>query len=285
MYSSTPKPIEIVLIFLGIFLITPSVFGQNKKRTKRSNGLRVSFFDASVDSLENAVLGNGFVYAGASAITHVNSLGRDNNVDQWSLNPVVGFHKWNFDVYANGFRWSATDPKWAETDLGISKLWQLSEPLSIITTYEHAFIHYGSDDDKYGINNLFSNQITWANKYFDLNARYEYDFGQTASGLLEFSIGHELDIYDVFTKDKIEITPQFYLTYLSNSANPQPFELANYEIVLPITWRKIGDVECNVSFSLAIPKNVLAEEGNGRPTFYFSGSILKLFTFKSKSRK
>lgn len=291
--QSVMKLLNVTLLFLCLIFLNPSVYGQRKKRVKRSNSMRISFTDASVDSLDETVDASGFLYGGANYMNRVVSLGRDNNVNQWAIDPVVGFHKYNCDVYVNGFRWSQTTPKWAETDMGISKLWQLSKPLSLISTFEHAFIRYGSEDDKYGLNNLASLQLLWTNKLFDADARYEYDWGRSCASILEFSIGHKFDIYDVFIKDKIEIIPRFYMTYLGGITYPvrffkndplcqQPFQKANYEIELPITWRKIGDIECNLSFIYDIPKNVLPEEGSGKSVFYFTASIVKIINLKSK---
>jgi hypothetical protein len=287
------KLLNVTLLFLCVLFFTPSVFGQQKKRVKRSNSMRISFTDASVDSLEDAVMSDGFLYGGVNYMNRVATLGRDNNVKQWAIDPLVGFHKYNCEVYVNGFRWSQTTPKWAETDMGINKLWQLSKPLSLISTYEHAFIHYGTDDDKYGLNNLAALQLIWTNKIFDIDARYEYDWGRTCASNLEFSLGHEFDIYDVLIKDKIEITPRFYMTYLGGNTYPvrffrnsplcqQPFQKANFEIELPITWRKIGDIEWNLSFIYDIPKNVLPEEGSGKSVFYITSSFVKIIDFKTK---
>lgn len=289
------KSITTFLLLVCLCLISSAAFGQKKKRIKRSNGMRFSFFDSSVDSLDNQVLKSGFAYAGTSFTSNVNALGRDNNINQWSVDPIMGIHKYNTDVYLNSFRWSKTDPKWAETDIGISKLWQISDPISFITTYEHAFIRYGSEDDQLGLNNLFSTQFSYTNKFFDFDARYEYDFGRSAASVVEFSLGHEFDFYDVFVRDKVEITPRFYMTYLgSGTANTGSFsartgldalQIANYEIELPFTWRKIGNVEASISLNYAIPKNVLAEEGNGKPIFYMAGSVVKILPFTSKKSK
>ncbi len=258
--------------------------------------MRFNFMDATVDSLEDALLSDGFVYGGTSFMNHVTTLGRDNNVNQWAIDPILGVHKYNCDVYVNGFRWSQTTPKWAETDVGISKLWKLSKPLSLVTTYEHAFVRYGTDDDKYGLDNLASVTGIWVNKLFEMDGRYEYDWGRNAASILEISIGHEWDIFDVFGKDKVEITPRFYLTYLggitypvrffrNNALNPQPFKKANYEIELPFTWRKVGDIEWAVSLIYDIPKNVLPEEGSGRPVFYVTSSLVKVFSLKNKHKE
>jgi hypothetical protein len=104
--------ILLLLCFCG-GLVTPSVFGQKTaraKRVKRSKGLRVNFFDATVDSLETAIMSDGFVYGGANFTSNVNDLGRDNNVQQWALNPTLGFQRNNLDVYLNGFSWSKASP-------------------------------------------------------------------------------------------------------------------------------------------------------------------------------
>jgi cbb3-type cytochrome oxidase subunit 3 len=289
------KKLQYLFFFICLLGITPSVFGQ-KKRVKRSNSMHFNFNDASLDSLEEAVMSDGFAYGGLNSMNKVITLGRDNNVNQWSVNSILGVHKNNFDVYMNNFRWSQTTPKWAETDFGISKLWHMNSPFSFVSTYEHAFVNYGTDDDKYGLNNLASLQLIWTKKNTDINLRYEYDWGRNAASILEFSIGHEWDIYNVFTKDKIEITPHFIWTYLggvtypvrffkSNALAPQPFQIANYELELPITWRKVGDIECELSFLYDIPKNVLEGEGSGKSVFYVTGSVVKLFRFKNKRRK
>ena len=289
------KTINILLLFFCTTFFTPSVFGQHKKRVKRSNSMRFNFMDASVDSLDESLMSDGFVYGGASLMNHVVTLGRDNNVNQWSIDPILGFHKYNIDVYTNAFRWSQTAPKWAEIDVGISKLWDISKFFNLVTTYEHGFVRYGNDDDKYGLNNLASVTGTWTNKLFDVDARYEYDWGRNGASILEFSISHQWDFFNVFGKDKIEITPHFYLTYLggitypirffkSNALNPETFQKANYEIELPLTWRKIGDIECAMSFIYDIPKNVLPEEGSGRSVFYVTGSIVKVFSLKHKHK-
>jgi hypothetical protein len=289
------KQLKYLLLFSCLLGLTPSVFGQ-KKRVKRSNGMHFNFNDPTVDSLEDAVMSDGFAYGGLNSMNKVITLGRDNNIDQWSLDPILGVHKNNMDVYMNNFRWSQTDPKWAETDLGISKLWPTKLPISFVTTYEHAFINYGTEDDRYGLNNLASLQLIWSKKNTDVNLRYEYDWGRNAASILEFSIGHEWDIYNVFTRDKIEITPHFVVTHLggvtypvrffkSNADAPQPFQIANYGLELSITWRKVGDIECELSFLYDIPQNVLEGEGSGKPVFYVSGSVVKLFRFRNKRRK
>jgi cbb3-type cytochrome oxidase subunit 3 len=289
------KQIKYLLLFLCLIGVIPSVFGQ-KKRVKRSNGMHFNFNDPTVDSLEDAVMSDGFAYGGLNSMNHVVTLGRDNNVNQWSADPILGVHKNNMDVYVNSFRWSQTSPKWAETDVGINKLWHTKTAFSFVTTYEHAFVNYGTEDDKYGLNNLASLQLIWSKKNTDVNLRYEYDWGRNAASILEFSIGHEWDIYDVFTRDKIEITPHFVMTYLggvtypvrffkSNVLNPQRFQIANYALELPITWRKVGNIECELSFLYDIPQNVLTEEGSGKSVFYVSGSVVKLFRFKNKRRR
>lgn len=290
------KPINILLIFLVVCFFTPSVYGQHKRRVKRSNSMRFNFTEASVDSIENALKSDGFIYGGANLMNHVTTLGRDNNINQWAVSPILGIHKYNCDIYANGFRWSQTVPKWAETDLGINKLWKISEPFNLLTTYEHAFVNYGTDDDRYGLNNLVSVMGVWTHDVFELDARYEYDWGRNAASILEFSIAHEWDLFKVLGADKIEITPHFYLTYLggitypvrffrSNTLNPEAFQRANYEIELPFTWRKIGNIEAELSFIYDIPKNVLPEEGSGRPIFYVTGSVIKVFDLKNRRKK
>jgi hypothetical protein len=289
------KQLKYLFFLLCIVGITPSVFGQ-KKRVKRSNGMHFNFNDPTVDSLEDAVMSDGFAYGGLNSMNRVITLGRDNNVDQWSADPILGVHMYDADIYMNNFRWSKTDPKWAETDIGVSKLWHIKAPFSVVTTYEHAYINYGTEDDKYGLNNLASLQLIWSKKNTDVNLRYEYDWGRNAASILEFSIGHEWDIYDVFTKDKIEITPHFVCTYLggvtypvrffrSNAPSPQPFQIANYGLELPITWRKVGDIECELSFLYDMPQNVLEGEGSGKSVFYVSVSVVKLFRFKNKRRR
>jgi hypothetical protein len=70
------------------------------------------------------------------------------------------------------------------------------------------------------------------------------------------------------------------LTYLGN---PRQLQKANYEIELPITWRKIGEIDYNFSLNYAIPKNVLPEEGTGKPLLYFSFSVVKTLKFKRKN--
>jgi hypothetical protein len=280
---------QYLLLFL-LLLCPIIIFAQTKKkRVKRSNSLHFNFVDSSVDSLENAVMTDGFVYAGVNLMNHVTTLGRDNNVDQWGISPIIGVHKYNFDVYVNGFRWSETVPTWAETDIGISKSWQLSNQFSAVANYEHAFVHYGNEDDQFGLNNLFALQGIWTNKYFETTARYEYDWGTNSASILEFSVAHQFDLYNVFLeKDKIEITPRGYWTHLggatypaflftSNAVNAQTFQVANYGLELPITWRKVGDMELELSFLYDIPQNVLADEGSGKPIFYVTASLVKLF--------
>ncbi len=283
--------LRIFILFMSFILTTPSVYAQHRKRIKRSNSMRFSFFDSTIDSLENNVMNDGFFYAGGVLMSHVNSLGRDNNINQWAIDPLAGFQKNNLDIYVNGFSWSQTTPKWAETDIGISKMWQLSKPLSIVSSYEHAFVNYGTDDDKYGLNNLISTQLNWTNKLFDTDLRYEYDWGHTCASILEFSIGRQFNFYDVFVKDKVEITPRFYVSNLGGNTYPvrffnhnpacdangvKPFQIANYEVELPFTWRKIGNVECNITCHLAVPQHVFPEEGSGHSIFYLTSSIVKI---------
>ena len=292
--------LRIFIGFLCLILLTPSVSGQHRKRIKRSNGMRFSFFDSTIDSLENQIMDDGFFYGGAQLMSHVTTLGRDNNVNQWALNPLVGFQKHNLDIYINGFCWSKTVPKYAETDAGISKLWQISKPLALITSYEHAFIRFGSDDDKYTINNLISTTFSWTNKFFDLNTRYEYDWGRGSASIFELSIGHQWNLFDVFVKDKVEITPRFYVSYLGGNTYPgrffypnplystntsKSFQLANYEIELPVTWRKIGNIEWHVSLNFAMPQHVLPEEGDGRTSFYMTSSLVKIISLRKHLRK
>ena len=115
----------------------------------------------------------------------------------------------------------------------------------------------------------------------------------------DLSIGHEVDLYNVFTKDKVEIDPHFYTTYLGGNTYPirlfsktpflesgsEGFKIANYEFSLPITWRKIGVIDCNLTFNYAIPKNVFSEEGSGRPLFYVSASVIKIGDLKPRKHK
>ena len=294
-----PKRLTTLLFFLCFCLVTPSVYGQTvkkKKRTKRSNGVRFISFDPSADSLETKVLEDGFFYGGANYTSQVTTLGRDNNVKQWAIAPSVGFHKNSIDVYVNSFRWSETTPRWAETDIGIAKTWQISNFINVVASYEHAFIRYGTDDDKYGLNNLFSTTFSWTNKWFDLDTRYEYDWGVNCGSILEFSLGRQFDVFNKATNAKIEITPRIYMTYLGGNTYPgrllhnyapcnegdQSFKIANYELELPITWRKIGNWEAGVTFNYAIPKNVLPEEGNSKSTFYMTAGIVKIFRLKTK---
>jgi hypothetical protein len=291
------KKINLLLLLLCLPFFTTTLYGQHKKRVKRSNSMKFSFIDNSVDSLEDVVKKQGFLYGGVSGINHVTTLGRDNNINQWGIDPLLGWHKKNMDVYVNGFRWSQSAPKWAETDVGISNLWGNNHPLSIVATYEHAFIRAGSDDDKFGLNNLAFLKLIWKNKLFEMDARYEYDWGRSCATIFEASIGHEFDIFDIFGKDKIEIEPRFYTTYLgsvtypvrffkSNALCTQPFQIANYQLELPITWRKIGNIEWNVSFLYDIPKNVLMEEGSGKPVFYVTSSLVKVFRLRrNKARQ
>jgi hypothetical protein len=295
------KYLKIFLFFCCVACIsTPSVFGQKKhKRLKKSKGLRMSFFDSNVDSLETGVMSDGFLYGGFNFMNQVNYLGRDNNLKQWAINPVLGVQKKDFNVYLNGFRWSETTPKYVETDFGISKLWHVSKAIDFETTYEHAFIHYGTDEDKYSLNNTFSTQTTWTNAIFDANVNYQYDWGKQSATTLELSIGHEVDLYDVFTRDKVEIDPHFYITYLGGNTYPirffnkklflesgsEAFKIANYEFSLPITWRKIGVIDCNITFNYAIPKNVFTEEGSGKPLFYVSASVIKIGVLGKRKTK
>jgi hypothetical protein len=272
-------PFFVVLICLCLF--SENLHGQQRKRRIRlSNTLRFSNFDNKMDTSEKEYIKNGFAYGGLHFTNHINALGRDNNIQQWGLSPILGFQKNNLDIYTNGFRWSKTQPKWAETDIGISKNWFADAPLNIITTYEHALIHYGTDDDKYALNNLFSTQINWNNRYFDFDTRYEYDWGRNKAAILEFSLGREFNFYNISSNAKLEFTPRFYLTYLGN---PSRFQIANYEIALPITWSKIGKIDYNFSLNYAIPKNVLPEEGTSKSLFYFSCSVVKTLKFKGKN--
>jgi hypothetical protein len=268
------------VIFICLCVFSENLYGQQRKRRIRlSNTLRFSNFDTKMDTIEDEYIKNGFVYAGLYFTNRINALGRDNNIQQWGLSPIIGFQKNNLDIYTNGFRWSKTQPKWAETDIGISKQWLADAPLSIITTYEHAFNHFGTDDDKYALNNLFSAQLNLSNPYFDVATRYEFDWGRSKAAILEFSLGREFDFYTISSTTKLEFTPRFYLTYLGN---PRQFQIANYEIALPITWRKVGKIDYNFSLNCAIPRNVLPEEGTGRPLLYFSYSVVKTLRFKGK---
>ena len=105
------KRLKYLFFFICLISFTPSVFGQ-KKRVKRSSGMHFNFNDTSLDSLEEAVMTDGFAYGGLNSMNKVITLGRDNNVNQWSVNSILGVHKNNFDVYMNNFRWSQTTPKW-----------------------------------------------------------------------------------------------------------------------------------------------------------------------------
>jgi hypothetical protein len=292
------KKIHIFFICSLLFLTNAqNVFGQRK--IKRSKGLRLSFFDATLDSLDNAVLKEGFVYGGGNFANQVIYLGRDNGVKQWAVNPVLGFQKNNWDVYVNGFYWSSTKPKWAETDFGISKFWAISEQIGIITTYEHAFIHNGTEENRYGLTNLASFQFSWTNRFFDFDTKYEYDWGRQCLTTLELSIGHELALFNSVANGKIEITPRFYTTYIGGNTYPirffrpniacipngsENFQIMNYEIELPFTWRKIGKMEWGISFNYAVPQNVLAEEGSGKPVLYGSVNFIKIMTLKKKRK-
>jgi hypothetical protein len=289
--------LKLLFLLSCIAFFTPSVSAQkHHKRLKKSKGLRMSFSDSNVDSLESSVVSDGFLYGGFNFMNQVNYLGRDNNLKQWAINPVLGVQIKDFNVYVNGFRWSETSPKYVETDLGISKMCHISKPLDLETTYEHAFIHYGTDEDKYSLNNNISTQLTWTNAVFDANVNYQYDWGKQNATTLELSIGHEVDLYDVFTRDKVEIDPHFYVTYLGGNTYPirlfstkpflesgsEGFKIANYELSLPITWRKIGVIDCNLTFNYAIPKNVFTEEGSGKPLFYVSASVIKIGVLKHR---
>jgi hypothetical protein len=168
-----------------------------------------------------------------------------------------------------------------------------------VGTYEHAFVHYGSDEDRFGLNNLLSTQLVQSTKYLDFAVKYEYSFGLNCATTLEFSVGHEFNLYNVFTHDKLDITPLFYLTYLGGNTYPirffkttpclesdsEAFKTANYELSLPITWHKVGVVDINLTFNYAIPQNVFAEEGNGQPLFYITASLIKVGVLKHRNRR
>ncbi len=293
--------ILLLLCFCG-GLVTPSVSGQKPtrhKRVKKSKGLRINFFDATVDSLETAIMADGFVYGGTNFTSNVNDLGRDNNVQQSALNPVLGFQRNNLDVYVNGFAWSKASPNYIETDIGISKTWQLGKSTGFVGTYEHAFVHYGSDEDRFGLNNLASVQFIQSTKYLDFAVKYDYSFGLNCATTLELSVGHEFNLYNVFTKDKLDITPQFYLSYLGGNTYPirlfrtthcsetdtEAFKTANYECSLPITWHKVGALDINLTFNYALPQNVFEEEGNGKPLFYVTASLVKIGLLTHRTRR
>jgi hypothetical protein len=232
-----------------------------------------------VDSLETAVYARRRFGYETEYMSRVVYAGRDFGVNQTGLNHQLSYETAHWTVYGKAYHWSGLPNPWAKYDLGASYHTSFfGEKLSTDFTYERWWYTNGTAANRRQLTNFTAAELEWDEDWAFLAADFYYMFGTGQARQANLSLGRYLDVYRVLGADKLEFAPQFTVMWATVGLTPlnthvnrarrnaepasDPFGLANYELSLPVTWKKLGRFEGTAAWRYDWPQRRLKGDIN-----------------------
>jgi len=238
---------------------------------------RDSTLAGRLDSLENRAYQLPRLVYEAEYMSRVVYAGRDYGVRQWGLNHQLGFETAHWNVYAKAYRWSGLPNPWAKYDLGLSYHREFfGEKLSSEVSLERWWYANGSEADRQLLRHFAAAELEWDEDWAFLETDFYYMTGTERVRQANLTLGRYLDLYRVLGADKLELTPTLTATWAdvglapinprTNRPRHEPtsdaFGLANYELRLPVAWKKLGRFEGTLAWCHDWPQRRLKREIN-----------------------
>ncbi len=227
-------------------------------------------------------------------------LGRDLNIDQFSLSPQLLYqHHSGFYLGVSGAFYSEFDPKWDLTTAvaGYTNSFGKHDNFTYDLSYSrYIFSDSESRDFENSLDASFS--IETNNQLLGISAGVSYFFGDEQGFQNNFEIYSSIDLFKINKKHQISLNPQ--LSFILGNENIDTSRIDDLIIDLPIIDRIVNEFETYAlrNTQLSIPLNIeindfdlefgynfnfpnaLAFERNLENTSFFNIGLSYIFSFK-----
>ena len=288
---------SVIIVF--IFLVgkpsfeqipVPSMNGPRKVNVKPTR-VRI---DSTKKALEKT---NQFRFK-TGYLSKVVFVGRNFGVNQFGIAPGVTYHhRSGVNLEYEGNYWSEMDNRYALTNAGLYYEKSFSDNFYLSSGYWRSFFHSSDRDERKMLNNYFTLEGGWFNTLGSLGASYYFVSGTEQAHRLDLNLSKSIDFYAILGADRLSLEPAFtfmfstanYLLFLDDLpdaevSNPMAFKIANYELVLPIIYRKLRKFEITGAWHYASPVNVIQGE-NLKSFSYLTLEITRILTHKNVQLK
>ncbi|NNC69947.1 MAG: hypothetical protein HKN90_03895 [Flavobacteriaceae bacterium] len=265
--------------------------------------------DAIIDELildENSILDyieelNKYhiLYLSAAYNNKTYFLGRDLNIDQFTVSPQVIYqHHSGFYLGISGVVYSEFDPKWDLTtaSLGFSKNFGKHDNFNFDVGYSrYIFTESESRDFENSLEASFS--LETKNSLIGASAGVTYFFGDEQGVQNNFDIYSNLDLFKISKKHQVSFNPQ--VSFILGNESIDTSRLTDFQLSLPIvnliinefdTYAlrntqlslplnlEINDFELEFGYNFNFP-NALIIERNLDNSSYFNIGVSYIFSF------
>jgi len=263
--------------------------------------LRNDLIDSSIDKLDKI----SHVEFAVDYMSKVVYLGRNYGIKGYAVNLTAGYyHKIGFYGEVIGYHLSdvpsskQNDPVsqyLAQVDLALGFRREILENWNIDLSYSYWIILYGNSNFRNALKNSFDLNTSYELSGFQAAVDLFYMWGKNSDFEMTFGIGKGFNLYHLFGKDRLIITPTFNVglgstsglvkknqllteTNPQKSANLDKFRLLDLEPSIPVEYH-IGPMDITVSASLELPQNIKnpAESTLGSKPFMLYQATLKFY--------
>jgi len=246
-----------------------------------------------VDSLEDAIEKTSQFQFQAGYANKVIYAGRNFGIDQSGASFGTSYHHSSgLTVEYEGSYWSGVENRYALTELGAYYEKSVLKDFYVTAGYWRLFYRNGDEEERNMFTNFFLVDESWFTSFGQLNASYFLITGSETAHRLDVNLSKSIDLYHFLHADKFTIEPTFtltfatvnYLRFLSTfteetNQSQSAFQIGNYEFTLPLTYKKLGKYELNVSWHRAWPVAIPGED-NPNPVSYFTVKVIRMLLFK-----
>jgi hypothetical protein len=253
---------------------------QNQQNLQNELQKNIKF---KLDSLDFRVNTSTQFYASCNYLNEVVYAGRDYGIKQFGLSPGVTYrHQTGWWVSALGYYFSGIPQKFGKADAVVGYATRLDEHVSASFAYAKWFYFGKSASElKYTYDHFLSSYWTVNLGWFGLSPQAYYLIGKGENVVqLGLSASKYFEIKRFISdKNKIMINPSITAMMATKAKNQVGNDLSqgkilriiNYELNVPITYRRVGKFEITPTLNFTIPMNLGKYDGtHTNPFFYFS---------------
>jgi hypothetical protein len=273
---------KLICIILFISSLTQS-FAQTSEETQA--------IDDRLDSLDLIAQSNPRLEIGGNYVSLVSYNGRTEGIQQYGLSPSVTAHigkGWSFSY--EGAVWSAAEPKYAFSSIGLNKKFEVGEAFEGSIGYSRWLFHDNKAGKKGDFGNNLDVETNWSLGDFTIGNTLSVLFGTGRALFLQPSIAYEWS--GRFGKERLfkwalkpvltgdfgnDVATRLGARALVRAARKNSFKVLNYDAALAgsLAYKQ---TDFSITYHYDTPLNTVAPNPVA-PFSYWEVSLIQTFGF------
>jgi hypothetical protein len=280
-----------LLLFMSFWLVTSASAQVNNPQF---NIQQVKF---RLDSLDYKISQSSKIVFESQFMSRVVYSGRDYGLKGFGTTGQLTYqHKSGFWLSTVGYFWEGSKVKFPKADIAVGYALSLDEHLSASFGYSR-WMYFGRSEEelRWVFSDFLSTYWTIDLGFMGLSPSFYYQIGKSEN-VAQFALtaSKYKELKKPFLGGKLIFEPNF--TWMMSSRDryyvAQPdkpsgkiVRVIDYELVFPVTYRRVGKFDFSPKVHLTLPVNVLSYDGaeDGKPFIYFTAN-LKVLLWRHKER-